>query len=209
MHILGGHLRQRDLQGYLRTWSDYQRTSVRGMNRWRDRIDWIVGFPYDRATVEVIVDTFAANGFRLAKPVDRRSGYGCNEFVFRREAAKATSIDQPSVSLVAARPEAINGAFIHQRGKMWQVSAPQPCRLADNASAPEGQRSPVFIFEDDRQIALPHSLHDDIRRRGEGRFSHWDGSIYFSTSDCSDPSRNGRLHRLTYPQSAARFIEAA
>jgi SAM-dependent methyltransferase len=282
LNILAGHLRQRDLQGYRRTWSDYQHSSVRGMSRWHDWIDWIGGFPYERATVEAIVDTFAANGFRLLKLVDRRSGYGCNEFVFRREAPSATWIDQsipgspllarqfgvglselrleadgsltgrvgsdsppaqgarwialqqdrllgviaaPDIEgavripreiaaaqrgpgplrLVVGRLEAMTAPFVHQSGHMWQISAPQLCRLADNAPAPDAQRrSPVFVFEDDQQLAFPHSLHDDIRRRGGGRFSHWGEFIYFSTSDGSDPNRNDRLYRLTYPQSAMR-----
>jgi 2-polyprenyl-3-methyl-5-hydroxy-6-metoxy-1,4-benzoquinol methylase len=287
MRILAGHLRQRDLHRYLRTWSDYQRSSVRGMSRWHDWIDWVGGFPYERATVEAIVDIFAANGFRLAKLVDRRSGYGCNEFVFRREAPSATWIDQSipgsrllgrrfGIALIEARPEADGGLtgrvggdlpqaqggrwialkqdrllgeiaapdtrgtvrippeiaasrrgpgplllvagrleavdvpFVHQCGQMWRISAPQLCRLADNAGVPDEQhRSPVFVFEGDRQLALPHSLHDDIRRRGAGRFSHWGDCIYFSTSDGSDPNQNGRLYRLIYPQSAARLIETA
>ena len=285
MPILAGHMRRRDLHGYLRTWSDYQRSSVRGMSRWHDWIDWIGGFPYERATVEAIVDIFAANGFRLAKLVDRRSGYGCNEFVFRREAASGTRIEQlipgsgllgrrfgvgliearseadvgvtgsingdlpqaqggrwivlqgdrllgeiaapdtggtvrippeivaaryapDTLRLVAGRLETVNGPFVHQRGRMWQISAPQLCRLADNSHAPNGQeRSPVFVFEDDLQLAFPHSIHQDIERRGAGRFSHWGDSIYFSTSDGSDPNRNGRLYRLIYPETAARFIK--
>ena len=287
MRILVGHLRQRDLRGYLRTWPDYQRSSVRGMSRWHDWIDWIGGFPYERATVETIVDIFAANGFRLTKLVDRRSGYGCNEFVFLREAPRNTCIDQaipgsrllarrfgialsepqpetnggltgrigrdpqqgpggrwialqeerllgeiappdtegtvripPEIAaarrgpgllrLVAGRLEAMSGPFSRQSGHMWQISAPQLCRLADNTHAPAGQhRSPVFVFEDDRQLAFPHSPHDDIRRRGCGRFSHWGDRIYFSTSDGSDPNRNGRLYRLIYPQSAMQLIATA
>jgi 2-polyprenyl-6-hydroxyphenyl methylase/3-demethylubiquinone-9 3-methyltransferase len=285
MRILAGHLRQRDLRGYLRTWPDYKRSSVRGMSRWHDWIDWIGGFPYERATVEAIVDIFAADGFRLAKLVDRRSGYGCNEFVFRREAASATWIDQsipgslllgrrfgmalldpqpeadggltgrvggglpdtqggqwialqqdrllgeigapaaggtvripPEIAaarrdsaplwLVAGCLEAANRPFVHQIGHMWQIFSPRLCQLADNARVSDGQRrSPVFVFEDDRQLALPHSFHDDIRRRGAGRFSHWGDGIYFSTSDGSDPNQNGRLYRLIYPQSAMRLIE--
>lgn len=287
MRILAEHLRQRDLLGYLRTWSDYPRSSVRGMSRWHDWIDWVGGFPYERATVEAIVDVFAANGFRLTKLVDRRSGYGCNEFVFRRESATATWIDQSipgsrllgrrlgmalmeprpeadgglkgrisgdppqaqggrwlalqqdrllgeiaapdpggtvrippeivaarrgpgTLRIVAGRLEVVNGPFVHQRGLMWQISAPQLCRLADNAHAPDAQqRSPVFVFEDDRQLAFPHSIHQDIERRGAGRFSHWGESIYFATSDGSDPNRNGRLYRLIYPETAARFVKTA
>jgi 2-polyprenyl-6-hydroxyphenyl methylase/3-demethylubiquinone-9 3-methyltransferase len=281
VHGLIGHLRQRDLRGYLRLWSDYKHLSVRGMSRWHDWIDWVGGFPYERATVEAIVDTFAAKGLRLIKLVDRSSGWGCNEFVFLREAtgpllnqsipgsrllsrrfgmplmelrlepdgglsgridataprtqgerwialqqdrllgqvdlldaegtmrippavATAAQQDPGPVLLVAGRIETLDGPFVHERGRMWQISAPHLCGLADNQGSPDGQRrSPVFVFEDDRQLAFPHSIHRDIDRRGAGRFSHWGDSIYFSTSDGSDPNRNGRLYQLIYPQTGA------
>ncbi len=274
-----GHLRRRDLAGYLRAWTDYQHLSVRGMSRWHDCIDWIGGFPYERASVETIVDTFAANGFRLEKLVDRAAGYGCNEFVFRREAAAGTWIEQPvpnsqllsrrfgiaalglaptpegglvgqlvnpwpngsgaaplvlhrdrllgeaaiepaggvriapqvaarlqpdrgAVRLVAARVEDLPGPYVHVRGRMWQAGAPHLASLADDAAGPAEQRSPVFVFEDDRQLPLPHSLHAEIARRGAGRFSHWGAMVYFSTRDGSDPNRNRRRYRLVYPPPA-------
>jgi 2-polyprenyl-3-methyl-5-hydroxy-6-metoxy-1,4-benzoquinol methylase len=288
MRSLAGHLRQHDLRGYLCNWSDYQRLSVRGMSRWHDWIDWVGGFPYERASVETVVDVFAARGFRLTKLVDRSSGYGCNEFVFRREAAGAAWIDQsipgsrllsrrfgatvvelrsqvdgglsgrlggdmpqapgecwialqrdrllgeieapdargavhvppeiavparddPSpVRLVAGKIETAPAPFAHRRGRMWQISAPHLSGLADDTGGPNGQhRSPVFVFENDRQLPLPHSIHDDIYRRGAGRFSHWGECVYFSTPDGSDPNRNGRLYRLVYPHAAACLIEAA
>ena len=31
-----------------------------------------------------------------------------------------------------------------------------------------------------------------IRNEGGGAFSHWNGSLYFSTSDHTDPTSNGR-----------------
>lgn len=274
-----GHLRRRDLRGYARTWTDYQRLSVRGMSRWHDWIDWIGGFPYERASIDAVVDFFAASGFRLTKVVDRSSGYGCNEFVFRREAPEGIWIDQPipgsrflsqrfgaaliepqaepgggmrgqlrsefreypeaqwlavqkdrllgcveppgsdglvrlppeiaarvradlgPVRLIAGQLQPLSGPFSHQEGHMWAVPAPDLSALADNAADPDAQRrSPVFIFEDDAQLPLPHSLHDDIRRTGGGRFSHWGEAVYFSATDSSDPNRNGRRYSLVYPK---------
>jgi 2-polyprenyl-6-hydroxyphenyl methylase/3-demethylubiquinone-9 3-methyltransferase len=42
---------------------NYEKTSRRGMNWWYDQIDWIGGWPYERATVERVVDVFANDGF--------------------------------------------------------------------------------------------------------------------------------------------------
>ncbi|HKS88928.1 MAG TPA: methyltransferase domain-containing protein, partial [Stellaceae bacterium] len=108
------HLRRRDFEGYLRTWRDYRHLSMRGMSRWHDWIDWIGGFPYERASIENVVDTFAADGFRLTRLVDRSSGYGCNEFVFRREARAGILIDQtiPGSRLLSRR----FGAALADRG---------------------------------------------------------------------------------------------
>jgi hypothetical protein len=48
-------------------------------------------------------------------------------------------------------------------------------------------------------IGSPHCTHDDIRREGAGRYSHWGDTLYFSTSDNTDPNRNGRAYALTVP----------
>jgi len=52
--------------------------------------------------------------------------------------------------------------------------------------------SSLTLFENEQELGPPHSLHDDIRASGGGRFSHWGNSIYFSSSDGSDPRNNAR-----------------
>ena len=54
------------------------------------------------------------------------------------------------------------------------------------------QPSPVFLFENRRQLPRPHTPGDEISELGNGRFIHWDDSIWFSTLDGSDPNQNGR-----------------
>jgi len=62
--------------------------------------------------------------------------------------------------------------------------------------------SPVRIFENGKEIGPAHSLHADIRSIGKGRFSHWLGGLYFSTSDNSDPRTNGRTYTYTVDGSS-------
>jgi hypothetical protein len=63
------------------------------------------------------------------------------------------------------------------------------------------QRSPVVIYEDDKPLPLPHSVHADIEKIGLGRYSHWkDIGFVFSTSDNSDPNKNGRLYWAVLPR---------
>jgi FkbM family methyltransferase len=74
----------------------------------------------------------------------------------------------------------------------WVVMLPDLVNSADNLEDPI--RSPLLLFEDDKQLELSHSPHKDICKRGRGRFSHWVDSLYFSTSDNSDPNTNGRTY---------------
>jgi 2-polyprenyl-3-methyl-5-hydroxy-6-metoxy-1,4-benzoquinol methylase len=87
------HGRRGRLGDWLRTWTEYHTITMRGMSRWHDWIDWIGGHPYERATIEEIVDVYARDGFRMTKLFDCSSGYGCNEFVFLREAPKGIFIE--------------------------------------------------------------------------------------------------------------------
>lgn len=57
------------------------------------------------------------------------------------------------------------------------------------------QHSPLVLYEDGKPLGPAHSLHADIEHMGHGRYSHWKGArIIFSTSDNSDPTRNGRRY---------------
>lgn len=86
-----GYLRRFELRQYVKTWTEYD--PIRGMSRWHDWIDWIGGYPYECASAEEIIDEFGKDGFRLENLVDNSSGYGCNEFVFRREAGFGATIE--------------------------------------------------------------------------------------------------------------------
>ena len=79
---LGRSLVTFNLASYFKTWSQYDRR--RGMNRWRDIVDWVGGYPYEVSTPDEVFDFFAARGFTLTKMNCGRVGLGCNQFVFRR-----------------------------------------------------------------------------------------------------------------------------
>jgi hypothetical protein len=54
--------------------------------------------------------------------------------------------------------------------------------------------SRLLLFEDDHRLGPAHATHDDVRRLGAGRYSHWRDAVYFSASDNSDPRSNGRSY---------------
>ena len=68
---------------YVRYLTNYR--NGRGMNHWRDVIDWVGGYPYEYAAAEEIFEFYKSRGFRLTKLKTKGVGLGCNEFVFERE----------------------------------------------------------------------------------------------------------------------------
>jgi len=65
---------------YVRSWTQYNQN--RGMNKWRDIVDWVGGYPYEVAKPEEIFDFYKARGFQLTKLKCGGVGLGCNEYVF-------------------------------------------------------------------------------------------------------------------------------
>lgn len=68
---------------YIHSWTRYDQN--RGMNRWRDYLDWVGGHPYEAAKPEEIFDFYRTRGFSLTRMKCGGVGLGCNEFVFVRE----------------------------------------------------------------------------------------------------------------------------
>lgn len=61
-------------------------------------------------------------------------------------------------------------------------------------SSNNGARSSLRLYENDKELGPPHTLHAAIRERGSGAYSHWNGELYFSASDNSDPVSNHRRY---------------
>jgi 2-polyprenyl-3-methyl-5-hydroxy-6-metoxy-1,4-benzoquinol methylase len=71
---------------YFDVWTGYNQ---RGMNRWRDMVDWVGGYPYEVATPEGVFEFCRERGFSLINLRCGGVGLGCNEFVFERIQARA------------------------------------------------------------------------------------------------------------------------
>jgi 2-polyprenyl-6-hydroxyphenyl methylase/3-demethylubiquinone-9 3-methyltransferase len=68
---------------YLKLWTE---PGDRGMNRWRDAVDWVGGYPYEAATPDAVFEFCTDRGFTLRRLHCGGVGLGCNEFVFERVA---------------------------------------------------------------------------------------------------------------------------
>jgi predicted O-methyltransferase YrrM len=97
-----------------------------------------------------------------------------------------------------------NNLFLRENGHCFFHTIVAPWK-PDGISDPKA--SAIELLEDGRPL-LPHASHDEIRAIGRGTFSHWQSpfgidaagnyvsNLYFSTSDNTDPSSNGRLYQI-------------
>ena len=58
----------------------------------------------------------------------------------------------------------------------------------------------LLLYEDGKALTA-HTELSDIQRKGKGKFRHWltyedEELLYFSSSDNSDPRKNGRKYRV-------------
>jgi hypothetical protein len=90
------------------------------------------------------------------------------------------------------------GPFAHEGGLAWHCVLPDSIGTGDSADEPTHSR--LALFEDERRLGPAHSDHDSIRRIGRGMYSHWDGKLYLSIPDGSDPNQNGRRYVAVLPR---------
>jgi hypothetical protein len=98
--------------------------------------------------------------------------------------------------------------FQHEQGLAWRIVLSTPEKPDDMTF----YRGPAQLFEDELALGPAHSSVVDIAADGGGRFSFWSathdgiarpgddglylGSVYFASSDGTDPNVNGRTYRL-------------
>lgn len=93
-----------------------------------------------------------------------------------------------SVPLVNAS----GAGFINEPGtNAFCVPLPNLAGISDTVGL---ERSPLVLFEE-KTMLQGHQPMDLIRTHGLGRFTHWEQTLLFSSSDNSNPNGNGRRYR--------------
>jgi len=69
-------------------------------------------------------------------------------------------------------------------------------RVPGHIASDEEAFSHLVLMEGDEPLPNAHSAHAEIRRLGNGRYSHWGDTLYFSTSDNTDPRNNSRKYAI-------------
>lgn len=88
------------------------------------------------------------------------------------------------------RYRGVLASFRPESGHCFLAAVPASV-LSDKESV-----SRLVVLEDGCELPHGHAAHDDIRRLGAGRYSHWGEQVYLSTSDNSDPRTNGRRYEV-------------
>jgi hypothetical protein len=108
--------------------------------------------------------------------------------------------------VVAGRVRRLELPFKHCQGHKFAVSVLDLKEVADDVM-PNHDASPIFIFEDGKQLGMPHAIHAEIVKFGAGRFSHWSEELLFSSSDNSDPRTNGRTYTIVIAELEKNYTD--
>lgn len=97
--------------------------------------------------------------------------------------------------------------MIPDGGWGWRLPLPAVFHAwVDDAGSPGMSR--LLLLEDGVPLRRPHAPHSEIRDYGLGAYSHWRQTLYFSTSDNSDPRENGRRYEIALaPPPDHRFVD--
>jgi SAM-dependent methyltransferase len=90
--------------------------------------------------------------------------------------------------------------FQKEIGFAWQANTSEWAASADDLE--HLYRSTLVLLENGQPLWSRHTLHDEIRIYGQGRYSHWQDTLLFSTPDNSDPNTNGCTYAIVFAESA-------
>ena len=83
--------------------------------------------------------------------------------------------------------------IMKEKGYCFLLPVPQ---YVDKADDKTNNGSTLVLLEDGKPLGPAHTPHEEIRQKGQGRYSHWQQFVFFSTSDNSDPMTNGRKYTV-------------
>lgn len=152
----------------------------RGMEYWTDVRDWLGGWPMEFVNEQELL-TMAKKELDLY-PIRINTAEGNTEFVFRSTAA--TNYLDAVVASWDLQP--VSSTPLHETGFMYKI----------NLLLPDGKS--VLLFENGMQLAYNNAEKKGIETFGEGRYLYHDSTLYFASSDNSDPRINGYTYSYTF-----------
>lgn len=181
----------RDIKNRLQKY--YERKKIysksRGMDVRTDIRDWLGGWPMEFVHENECVEFCEKRlNLKLARMI---TGESNTEFVFATK-DRPTFLDPLFQSRKVIQLE---NKFEVNDSLIWRYKLPQFADLADTRENP--RQSPLLIWEDGVPLSFPHCAYESMLNFGAGRYRHWGDSIYFTTSDNSNPNTNGKKYSVT------------
>lgn len=130
---------------------------------------------------------------RHAEPAARIADARQNATAASGRAAAPADTGTPPLELRIA-PENVRP----EQGHAWIVALPAGWEPY-SSDLKNLDRSRLQLTEDGSPLGPGNATHAEIREDGRGAYSHWHTALYFSTSDNSDPRRNGRTYVIEIP----------
>jgi glycosyltransferase involved in cell wall biosynthesis len=156
------------------------------------------------AVVDILSDPAAVARAREAGPSFVKARFGFDRMIDDTLTAYADAGVPWAIDLLPPNKRYLawvdldGSQLVHDGGHAFRVHLPQFEGIADTADEP--CRSSLFILEDGRPLGPAHTPHEHIRAVGKGAFSHWDQCCYFSSSDGSAVTTNGRRYTVVVPR---------
>lgn len=140
-------------------------------------------------------ESWFGNRYQTLRSSLRRQGLSANVLTNCASCATQAGLKVKAATLPANGALPLRPPFPHDGGHAFLAALPELAPdQGDSSETPT--HSTWTLYEDDQPLGAAHALHRDIRNTGNGLFSHWNGKIYFSTSDNSDPNINLRQYSL-------------
>lgn len=160
---------------------------TRGMEWITSIRDWIGGWPMEFVKEnELVAFCEQKRQFRLARML---TGEGNTEFLFTKGHTWLDEIFDKRKRIELSCPFVANDPLV------WRTDIPEFSALADTPAEP--RRSTLLMWENDVPLAYPHCGYANIAQYGAGRYRHWQDSVYFTTSDNTNPNLNGKQYAFT------------
>lgn len=149
-----------------------------------------------RSYVALIPAEIFSQSFDSDEPVPAQISLGdaaCAESILSTNGNHAEPAKKPFSMILE-----LSSFQIHaDEGFAYRIELPPSIPSGDDVN--DHARSQLRLFESGVELRPPHSLHDDIRKLGRGRYSHFGTVLWFSTRDNSSPLTNGHTYQVLVP----------
>ena len=173
--------------GIRRFWQQAKNSDSRGMRIWTDLRDWLGGWPMEFVHEQELCRQICADGVFSLLRMD--TGLGNTSFLFRKNEENGTERsaagDFWTPILQSRTYTTLAPSFEPATGHAYACPLTIPAGIAPWR---------LRLRENDQWLAFANAPREAVSAFGAGRYILLDNTLYFSSSDNTDPNTNGRTY---------------